>query len=160
MLWQLPFLLPFILNCPHGDSTVQRRSGVKTVASYLGGSRFKPGLILMYIIPCRQTMNNSWNWLHPVELTRGNQPRIRHYALYVILAHAMKAYGGQSTVTLIINLSTRWGKWSTAALAVRKRSRLRGHVESRTCMDFLVYIKILCSYQQVSNGSSIVQFLA
>jgi hypothetical protein len=61
--------------------------------------------------------------------------------LYVILAHAMQAYGGQSTVNLVISLSTRWSECSNAhfgRLAVRKRSRLRGHVEHRTRMDFLM----------------------
>jgi hypothetical protein len=147
MLWLLPYLLPFILNCPHGDCTVLTSSWVKTVASYLGASMFKLGFFLMHIIPCSQTRNNSWNWLHSAKLTRGNQPTFRRYMFYVILAHALKAYGGQSTVALI-NLSTRWGELSTAALAVRKRSRLRSHVESRTWMDFLMYRKILCAYQQ------------
>jgi hypothetical protein len=159
MLWLLPSLLPFILNCAHGDWTVLTSSWVKTVASYLGDFMFILGLLLMHFIPCRQTRNNSWNWLHPVKLTRGNQPTFRRYMLYVILAHALKAYGGQSTVALI-NLSTRWGKLSTTALAVRKRSRLRSHVESRTWMDFFMYRKILCAYQQVRNCSSIVQSLA
>jgi len=52
--------------------------------------------------------------LYPIKLTCGNQPTFRSYVLYVILAQAMQAYGGQSTFNLVINLSTRWGDWSPA----------------------------------------------
>jgi len=169
MLWLLtqimllPYLPPFTLDCPHGDYTVLRRCGLTNVSSYLGGSRFILGPLLMLVIPYRQTRNYTWIWLHPVKLTCCNQPTFRRYVFYVTVEHAMQAYVGQSTVNLVINLSARWGEWSTASfdrLAVRKRSRLRGHVETRTRMDFLVERKILCGYQQVSNGSSVVQPLA
>ena len=129
------------LICPHGYYTVLRNYGVTNFASYLGGSRFRLWLFLILVIPCRQTRNNTWNWLHPVKLTCGSQPTFRLYVLYVILAHAMQAYGGQSTVNLLINLSTRWGGWSPARfgrLAVRKRSQLISHVEPRTRMELLL----------------------
>jgi len=135
----LPYLLLFTLDCPHGNYTVLRRCGVTNFASYLGGSRFILWLFLMLVFPYRQTRNNTWIWLHPVKLTCSNQPTFRRYVFYVILEHAIQAYGGQSRANFVINLSTRWCEWSTAPfgrLAVRKRSRLRGHVEPRSCMDF------------------------
>jgi hypothetical protein len=63
MLWLLTqimllkYLLLFTPNCPHGDYTVLRRYGVTNVASYLGGSKFILGLLLMLVIPCGQTRN-------------------------------------------------------------------------------------------------------
>jgi hypothetical protein len=107
----------------------------------LGGSKFILGLLLMLVIPCGQTRNYTWKWLHPVKLACGNQPTFRRYVLCVTLAHAMQAYVGQSSFNLVINPSTKWGELSPARfghLTVRKRSRLRGHVEPRTRIEFLV----------------------